>query len=462
MEPEPAAWTHFEPYARRIRSLSYVEDISSVRMGWRPSSVLITDEAWEVILRTRIRMNVLPNLTKLTWVRGLHELTWNHQFRFLPTLLHDQLRSLTLGVPFRDNETPSLYRNIAFRTPLLTHLEIQSKSGINTDDPDGTQSAALTHMLSALTSIRTIVLPSFWNTSDVVQAVSSLPHLVALTQSPVTESNGGDPEDVETFRPTLADGCFSSLATLEIACSVPHATGFFGHLHHPRWITNLSISSPNLVAWSRNISDLLSTFASSSPGLLHLHLDLRADHDIFAMLDQDELDTEVLNAIKRMSNLISFRFHHQVPLDINGEQARKLVSCLPMLRRLELNPCPFELPEPGWTPALGLSDIHIFAECCPALQELGIFIDVDDIDRLLEDQDLLAALRIHAFRQPMKLNVGISPYGKDIGLTREYLRHVCAAGCDLRSGYDWKPKDVANEFYVDDAEFWDRVAVGLT
>jgi hypothetical protein len=457
MEPEPAAWIRFQSYAQRIRSMSYVEDIPSERTDWRPSSILITDEAWDVIFRSRICMNVLPNLTTLTWARVSHERTWNHQFRFLQGLLHNQLRSLTLHIPWRDEETPSICRNIAFRAPQLTHLEIRSKSGLTGDDPDGTQSAAFTRMLSALIHLRTITVPAFWITCNVVQAASTLPHLIALTSSPITELNTGEPEDVKTFQPSLSDGCFPSLTTLEIACNIPHAVVFFGGLNHPCRMTNLSVSSPNLVARSRDISELLSALASSSPGLLHLHLDLRAEHDIFfTPEDEDSLDTETLNAVTRMSNLISFRFHHQVPLDIDGKQARKLVSCLPMLHCLELNPCPFALPETGWVPLLGLSDIHTFAECCPDLQELGVFIDVDNVD-----QNPSSALRMHAFRKPMKLNVGISPYGEDLGFTRNYLRQVCAAGCDLRSGYDRKPETVAGEFYTEDAKFWNSLAVSL-
>jgi hypothetical protein len=270
MEPEPAAWIRFQSYAQRIRSMSYVEDIPSERTDWRPSSILITDEAWDVIFRSRICMNVLPNLTTLTWARVSHERTWNHQFRFLQALLHNQLRSLTLHIPWRDEETPSICRNIAFRAPQLTHLEIRSKSGLTGDDPDGTQSATFTRMLSALIYLRTITVPAFWITSNVVQAASTLPHLIALTSSPITELNTGEPEDVKTFQPSLSDGCFPSLTTLEIACNIPHAVVFFGGLNHPRRMTNLSVSSPNLVARSRDISELLSALASSYPGLLHV------------------------------------------------------------------------------------------------------------------------------------------------------------------------------------------------
>jgi hypothetical protein len=462
-EISPDAWLRFESYARRIRKFSYVEDIEPQRLGWKPSSVMITDDTWDSIARTRIAHQILPNLTDLTWIKGVDRSTYNHQIQWLPMLIGSKLKTLVVAMPsHEEKEFAPLLSNIVFRAPNLEHLEIQMLFGLKSEDSDSEMEPALISAIHSWKWLRSLKLPAFWYTTCVMNAISALPALHTATQDFFSHTSHGEAEDVISFKPQLSEGAFPALTTLHLACDASDITDFFLGYNHPRFITDLMLHSPNNLVHSTELTTLIDALPFSLPSLVRLHLDFRIDEP----RDESEMwipDLALLEPVKLMSRLETLRFHYQWPLDIRTDSLRDFVPHLRNLRELELNQAHFQ-EEMGWEPQIDHTSLLIFAQHCPLLEELGIFVRMDPDE--MRDTRALHFPSLYSFLHPMRLDFGVSYFAEkdDEGIDElaNFLGQICSAGCDVHGGYSRQPDDLRMTgmgvvWRVRDDEIWEEV-----
>jgi hypothetical protein len=416
--------------------------------------VSISDVAWGIIARTRTLMHIFPNLATIVWSRscGLYGVQ-SHQCMYITLLLHPGVRSITAFIP-DEIEILGLWKNIAFHSPQLTHLDFRINFFVIADDPTGYTEALLVEMLRTLVCLRSLTLPPYWYTGRVVQALSTHPDLHLMKESPLALSNGGDPRDVVSFHPQLGDGCFPSLTTLHIACSPADAIAFFTSLTYPARITCLMLRCAGIEPASE-IRRTMATISTLLPDLTHLHMEFRVDRA--SALDPNDdvfINMNVLEPATRLSKLSSFQFHHQYHLELTIRQAFWFGSKLPNLRKLVLNHCPFSLD----APFIELRHLPMFVQECPHVTELGVCV------RCGPDQDLVDTMRLGQLPQVgslRKLHLGLStPFREsDPKVVAEFLCHICAPGCQLVCDYDWVPSaDVDRDYDDDSRNFWKAVA----
>jgi hypothetical protein len=456
-EPEPNAWLRFESYARRIKSFTYMEPYTLLTTP-PPGNVAISDVAWGIIARTRTSMNIFPNLATIVWSRayGIYGYE-SHQCTHIPLLLHPGIRSITAFTP-DEFEIQGLWKNIAFRSPQLAHLDLRINIFVIADDPTGKMEAVLVEMLRTLVCLRSLILPPYWYTERVVQAISTHPDLHSMTESPLSRKNGGDPGDLDSFHPKLGRGCFPSLITLHVACSPVDSIAFFTSLSYPTNIRFLMLRCATIAPVASEIHKILITISTSLPHLTHLHLEFRVDRA--SALDHNDglpISMDILEPAKRLSKLRSFQFHHQRPLESTIRQTFKFGSQLPSLRKLILNHCPFLLHATD-IPTIHFRHLPMIVQECPHVTELGIRVQCDP------DQDLVDTMRLIRLPETgslRKLHLGLSTHfpDSDPKVVAKFLYHVCAPGCQLTCDYDWRPADDVDTDYDDDSiNFWKAVA----
>jgi hypothetical protein len=423
-----------------------------------PGDVSISDVAWGIIARTRTLMHIFPNLVTIVWSRscGRHGVQ-SHQCMYITLLLHPGVRSITAFIP-DELEIQGLWKNIALRSPQLAHLDFRINFFVIADDPTGHTEALLVKTLRTLVCLRSLTLPPYWYTGRVVQAISTHPDLLLMTESPLALSNGGDPRDVVSFHPQLGDGCFPSLTTLHIACSPADAIAFFTFLTYPARITYLMLRCATIAPVASEIHTMMVTISTSLPHLTHLHLEFRVDRP--SALDHDDgspISMDILEPAKRLSKLRSFQFHHQRPLEATIRQTFKFGSQLPSLRKLVLNHCPFSL-DANDIPTIHFRHLPMIVQECPHVTELGIRVQCDPDQDLVDTMRLIRLPEIGSLR---KLHLGLStPFpDSDPKLVAKFLHHVCAPGCQLTCDYGWRPAIELDSDYDDDSRnFWKAVA----
>ena len=205
--PQPTDWIRFSRYAPLVHRLQY--NIHSKTHKHLDHSV------FNEIARTRLQLNILPNLNALYWITG----NWKDMEMSI-MFMHEQVKNFVVMLPFGGDpgsteeeaggDVPYL-ANIASRMPCLMDLDlrINIQSGLIT--------IPMTTLLSLLTSLQTLTLPPYLLNSQILTTVSRLPNLGDITfehcsQRPI--------ENVQNVSPTLTEGAFPSLWMLSLIATM--------------------------------------------------------------------------------------------------------------------------------------------------------------------------------------------------------------------------------------------------
>ncbi|KAJ8520067.1 hypothetical protein ONZ45_g3094 [Pleurotus djamor] len=336
----PADWGRLHRYAPRVRRLSSIDGISS--------------RVFHNISTTRPSLEFLPNLRRLDFTAAPSE--------FLPLFLTSALRSLDFSPRIgEDPAVPSVLLYVGARSPNLTSLCL--RHGITASDE---LEEALVNMFQSLRQLTILHIPNRLLTSPVVSVLSHLPCLSALYGEEIPYSNLG-PEDYAQM-PTEGDcGSFPSLKTLILRLRFPDLI---------RWLSYRPISSltnfhvgPMAVVTADNYSRLIQFAAASSPKLEHFSL--QSLYHLEPPIIAEPLSFGHLRSVLQMSNLISLWIRHPHPLNITQSELITLLTSLPTLTTLFLNPYP-ENPVPHGSLSFDLTMLAAIAPYCSRLTELGL------------------------------------------------------------------------------------------
>jgi hypothetical protein len=265
--PQPTDWIRFSRYAPLVRRLHY-----NIRS--QPHKHL-HHNIFNDIARTRLQLNILPNLNTLDWITGdIHDMEMNIVF------MHEQVKRFVVCLPFDSdprfaNEEESRMNvpylaDVASRMPYLTHLDLRMNFR------NGLIITPLTTLLSLLTSLQTLILPESDITSQILTTVSRLPNLGTIIFESELDQGIGSTVEVS---PTLTEGAFPSLWKLSLMASMHDMWRLFEMQFMPTNLTMLSLHCPHVYS-VEEVHGLLKCVADGCQMLKALSL-------LFIFMDND-------------------------------------------------------------------------------------------------------------------------------------------------------------------------------
>ncbi|KZT05707.1 uncharacterized protein LAESUDRAFT_655083 [Laetiporus sulphureus 93-53] len=399
----PDDWRRFAHYARRVRKLSYTEDRSEQGLC---SSI------FDEIARSRMAISILPNLHTLEWrtMRLRHALPFmGESVRDFRVELHDCAA----------HPLSTFLEDVAERMPHLTSLDLSFGFPVR-DLEDG-----LTTLLKQLTKLTRIIMPLYTISSRIVESVSMLPALTCLQFEYEERQGQGEKRDVQEFAPRLQEGAFPALYDLNLSVNLPDMTRFLNSKFSPANLTSLYVHVLSSV-----VPDVLTEFllavSESCKLLTALYVDLYATPDALDSIERLEakrLAWEHLRPLLSFRTLKTFELRWDLPLRITEVDIAELASGWPTLEVLMLNCEPLI---PLGVSSLTLSTLVYFAEHCPNLRELGLYI-TGNVECLPAPVP---------FRKLSKLCVGVSSIGAAAPAAL-FLSKVLPPGCDVIPGVSW-------------------------
>jgi hypothetical protein len=208
--PESSDWLRFSRYAPLVRKLQY--NVHSETHKDLHHSV------FDQIARTRLQLNILPNLHTLDWTtRNMRDLEMSVVF------MHERVKRLVVWVPFYDTLASEeaevmavpYFREVVTRLPEINHLDLRMEI------PARLIIKPITDLLSSLSSLQTIILPNFHITTPVLNTLSHLPRLgtIQFEYAP-SQGAGGSLADIQPVSPTFHPGAFPALFDLSLTAAL--------------------------------------------------------------------------------------------------------------------------------------------------------------------------------------------------------------------------------------------------
>ncbi|KAF9556560.1 hypothetical protein CPC08DRAFT_752475 [Agrocybe pediades] len=394
--PQVHDWRRFEKYAKRVRRLTY--DVKEL-----PSPRVIRFSAFDTLARTRLRLDFLPNLQSLTWIGPL-----NYSIIFM----HDRISHFAISLSGEGPSLPLYFLDVVSRMPNLITLDIRSSI------PMSKIQSEMTAMLGALTHLISVTFPPYYLTGEVVEALSLHPRLAEIEFEYEQEQGIGKKEDVSNFTPGLAEGAFPALKSFAAILGFGDATRLIGLPHFPAAnLTKLFLDSTSILA-PDDIRSLLSAVMDNCQSLTGLSIlsPRNLSPDDLASLDEGVCTTfHTIQPLLKLHGLTSFEFVQPFPLLLQQRDLEVIACSWPCMEILRLNSHPVTSHQTTST----LEGLIPFAEYCPNLTELDLFLDATRTD--------LPDPTVH-FKALKFLDVGLSKI-KDVDAVALYLCQILPEGC---------------------------------
>ncbi|KAF4622564.1 hypothetical protein D9613_009615 [Agrocybe pediades] len=401
--PESADWRRFEKYAKRVRKLTYH---SSSRRN-------LSGSAFDVVARTRTRLDILPNM---------HTLIWSGPPSFSIIFMHSRVKFFSVALDTNDEFLQPYFHDLVSRMPHLTTLNIQSSIPMRQIEPK------MVELLLALPKLQKVVFPRFYFTTKIVETLSTLEQLGTMEFQYDQEQGVGKPEDVQDFTPTLVEGAFPALFDMSTNVRYNDAARFLNLPYAPRNITSLFIDSTDLEHPSA-MYDVLSIIAENCKSLKLLALvSLRESFDDDPPDEGMSITLDTIKPAFKLQHLTSLDITHQFPLLLDQKDMETIASTWPSMESILLNPDPVHLSEPDLT----LEALLPFAQHCPQLKQLGLYIDATSCSNLATPTVRFKALSL--------LAMGVSPIADDSPVSL-YLSQLLPLGCIVGCGVTWDEAD---------------------
>ncbi|KAJ6622858.1 hypothetical protein B0H10DRAFT_2011722 [Mycena sp. CBHHK59/15] len=388
--PRRVNWLSFESYSRRVRRISLPANFS----------LHLYDAILDGFCRTRPHdIHFFPRLHTLTW-----PVSYTGSATYPLIFMHKNLTRLTLSIASDPDEDVAydyvcpFFDDVAWRVPLLTHLEIQTKS-IDEDDLPEFRNAT-TELIQGLTRLECLTIPPFWMTGAMLEKLSSVENLREIHVG--SAKVFGIEFEYTEFTPTFSIGSFSSLVVLELSIDFPNAIRLVGLQSFSANIKTFCIQSP-ICEPPLRVRVLLAAMNSKFPRiekfLLH-SCDLVTNHaDAGTAPAESIVELVHLQPVYAFRNLVHFEIRHPYPLGLDQNDIEEIASELPStVELLVLNDDP-TLFRSGTQ--LTLLAILPFARHLPHLKVLGLFMDAVAIDGLVVQDP-------PCFKNLEKLVVGVS------------------------------------------------------
>jgi hypothetical protein len=260
-------WLRFTRYSHLVHKLHY--DIQS------PTHRYLHHSVFDEIARTRLQVNILPNLDSLRWIiQSMRDLQMGVIF------MHERVRKLVVWIPFDDHDEPEsdeerevqevpYFQEVATRMPHLKHLDLQMNI------PARLITKPLTSLLSSLPALETVILPMRHFTSLILTTLSCLPHLGTI-ESGCNRSQGiGSVSDIQSVSPILHSGAFPSLFHLSLAATPTDMQRFLEMPFAPLNLTDLYVDcGVRIIRGTKEKREFLACVSEVCRLLQSLYLDL--------------------------------------------------------------------------------------------------------------------------------------------------------------------------------------------
>lgn len=393
----PSDWVRFLKHARRVRSLEH----SDRRVTLEPSVFMALGISRPVF-------DILPNLRYLRWsAHGENALA--HAVLFMsPCLASFEVFALS----YAPRGIGTFFQTLQERSPHLRFFYLHAIGSVAPVE------FFLAEFLKSLTYLEVIQLPCYWQTKNVVTALSTLKHLRSVrTHVPSRTIYKGQPREVEDIRAiTFSDGCFPALKTfyvdgrrlseIEYLLSRPHA---------PKHLTTLTVMSLH-VENPAALHDFIKVLSGLCPSLRHIVLALYVSE---TSNSPSVIDFAVIRPILDFPRLVGFKITHKQPLQITEDDVKEMAMNWPTLETLHLCHDPYILENENVVGGLSPECLIPFAEYCPNLKELGLYINAT---RWCSTTDLPLITR--PFGRLQRLHVGISRIANPNVISR-FLSEIC-------------------------------------
>lgn len=400
-------WERFGRYARRVRALHLDE---------QDAKTLVSREAFDEVSRSRVSLNVLPNLRQLMWVTTSVE-----RMRLSLMFQNENITDFTVYV-HRTTSYPisTFFKEVMLRMPRLKQLDLRFTFAAHEVEDD------LAELFCGLPRLKKIVMPLYTLTSGVVEKLSTLKELEVL-QFEFRESQGrGDITDVLHFDPQLQSGAFPALADASLSVVLPDMTRFLTGTFSPAHLTSLYLHTLSPSA-PDDVHAFLTAVAEHCHLLARLFLDFFTSSDIRSDPSLPAITWSTLRPLLACAHLIEFEVRWDKPFDLAQSDVEDAAAHWPGLEVLMLNCEPMHV---SGRPCLDLRALLPFARHCPRLAELGLYIDGD------APFDVASLGVVKPFASLARLCVGNSPVSAS-GDAALWLSELCPLGCEVVAGVTW-------------------------
>lgn len=423
-------WERFGRYARRIRALHLDE---------HKAKALVAREAFDEISRTRVSLNILPNLKELTWVTCSVD-----RMRLSLMFQHENIHDFAVYIHrFPTYPISTFFKEVLLRMPRLRNLDLRFHFPASEAETD------LVDLFLGLPRLKRVTMPLYTLTPTLMEKLSELKELQSVQFEFRGEQGRGNIEDVSQFEPQLHEGAFPALADLSLSVKVPDITRFLRGSFAPINLTSLYVHALS-PASPDDVHDFLNAVTENCQLLRRLYLDFFTSEDIRTDLEMPTLTWQTLRPVIYCANLVEFEVRWDKPFDLTQADIEELASKWPSIETLMLNCEPMLVSS---VPALDLRALVPFARHCPRLLELGLYLNGDAaVDG--------GALAVTPFAALTRLCLGNSPL-RASGPAALFLSRLCPLGCEVIAGVTWPDGFAIREDVIDTAAL-DRLNADAT
>ncbi|KAJ8519089.1 hypothetical protein ONZ45_g3925 [Pleurotus djamor] len=408
--PEIFDWIRFKSIAKRVRKLCCRRNLSYV---FHP-------DVFKDIALVRTTEDVFPNL---------HTLEWAMEIGSIPLFLHEHVHTLRLWLsPNHILHTAtallSLCANIKRLSPRLRIIDVASNISSQYIENE------IMDLIGSLRLLETVVLPPQCSTPRLFSLLAALPSLSHLSLA-----GRGDVQETTTHHyifPNLSPGSFNHLISLELNLPLVKTSAILASLTTLRSLTNLSLFSPDREN-PGSIQDVLKAASRSFPRLESISVCplVGGPPELGPFLRH--LDFPSLRPLVVLSNLINLTLYHQTSFLLTLDNLTELTLSLPRLETCHLNHGPYQFRSAH---ALPCNAMFPFAQNCPKLRELGLYINALSPPSLSIDDP--------SFPQLKTLHLGNSPIS-EATKPALFLSQILPPYCEITIGVLWKNVDWARD-----------------
>ncbi|KZV65052.1 hypothetical protein PENSPDRAFT_690245 [Peniophora sp. CONT] len=373
--PDETDWERFKPYAIRVRRLlcNRAKNIS------HPMT--------EAFLRSRSRPNpILPNLRVFGWDMASSDPSQAYLASFHLLFLHPGIRTLGLYNMPREWITWPVYDlrqfalDIAHLSPGITTLDVRPRNA-------GFESATL-ELVTRLTALQYVGMAQTLLTTNMVQALSRLPHIkkVCTVLDAMEVWDYGPDHDLDdpghyTY-PSLDDGAFRSLRVIHLCLSLEDATSLLANRCFPSFqLCDLRLRAA-ACANNAAVRAFMSAFAAHCIRATSLVLILYPPEYV-TRDDADQvleaLDYITIKPLRQATHLQRLVIHHSIPVSISEDNLLELIEPLKELHTFVLVPRPDWREGPYGAPGpseFGWQTLNTIIQNLPHLKETGLYCDL--------------------------------------------------------------------------------------
>ena len=252
------------------------------------------------------------------------------------------------------------------RLPHLTFLVFRTRL------PASKFSASLAKLIGGLKDLKIFHVPRFGVTTDILLSLSSLQN-ISWVQSmntmdpPPTEEHINDVEMVDSQG--LVEGGFNSLTSLRLSANFHHIRTMVEHPYGPHLLTSITCDALHNET-PEQIRYLLTSIAAACPQLLYLALICVPTYE--RDLESLPCTWDSLRPILQCRSLVRLVVRHTSPMELTMANVEELARDRSTWTCILLAPFP---TVDAVYPTLTLSALIPFAQHCPQLEKLGLFVN---------------------------------------------------------------------------------------